>query len=272
MTDSSNLVHRGAVSGPDLSEKDTEDRTEQQQQQPVDDKQNFYFIYTSAKIIIVLLICISIYILYVLNFFETDKAISNISKATNTKGPHFGDPSFTGQMFTREELAKHDANGSPILLAIMGRVYDVTKGKSYHAGGSYPFFAGLDGTKAFATGEFNEEGLIDDITELDHDSILSIADWVNTYDEEYIFVGRLIGTYFDEKGEATPALFKAEKLLRNANRHKSLQQQEKVKFPPCNGRLVCMCKLHLCTDPVFVQVQSGRRADSVVQRPEWRDR
>ena len=232
MTDSSSPKQRRAVRNAKLSEKTSENKTEQQTE-PVEDKQNFYFIYTSVKIIIILLICISIYILYVLNFFETDKSLS---KATSTKGPHFGDPSLTGYLYTREELAKHDSNSSPILLAIMGRVYDVTTGGSYHAGGSYPFFAGLDGTKAFATGEFNEEGLIDDITELDHDSIRSIADWVNMYDEEYTFVGRLIGTYFDERGEATPALLTAEKLLRNANRQKSLQQNEKFKFPPCNGR------------------------------------
>ena len=231
MTDSSSLIHRGAVAGSNPSNEATENKTEQQ---PQDDKQNFYFVYTSAKIIIILLICTSIYVLYTLNFFESEKPVS---KATNTKGPHFGDPLLTGSLFTREELAKHDSNGSPILLAIMGRVYDVTKGESYHAGKSYPFFAGLDGTKAFATGEFDEKGLVDDITDLDHDSVRSIADWVNMYDEEYTFVGRLIGTYFNEKGEATPALLTAEKMLRNANRQKSLQQKEKFKFPPCNGRL-----------------------------------
>ena len=230
MTDSGNLVHRGTSSNKhkDVTIADTSKQTE-----PVEDKSNFYFVYTLVKVLFVISVVIVLYILYSLNYFDTPPTPS---KVTDTKGPHFGDPKLTGRLYTREELARHDSHGSPILLAIMGRVYDVSKSRSYQADGSYPFFAGIDGTRAFATGEFNDKGLIDDITELDHDSIRSIADWVFMYDEDYTFVGKLIGTYFNEKGEATAALKNAEKLLKKANKQKSTQDKEKVKFPPCNGR------------------------------------
>lgn len=234
MTDSENLVHRGTSS--DKHKDVTSETSKQPQSEPVEDKSNFHFVYTIAKVLIIFTVISVLYTLYSLSYSDTPSTPRTPSKVTNTKGPHFGDPKLTGRLYTREELARHDSHGSPILLAIMGRVYDVTKSRSYQPDGGYPFFAGTDGTRAFATGEFNDKGLIDDITELDHDSIRSIADWVFMYDEDYPFVGKLIGTYFDEKGDPTAALMNAEKLLKKANKQKATQNKEKVKFPPCNGR------------------------------------
>jgi predicted heme/steroid binding protein len=56
--------------------------------------------------------------------------------------------------YTVEELAQYDGRdpSKPLLLAIMGRVYDVTKGwDKYGPGASYHFFVGKDATRSFIT-------------------------------------------------------------------------------------------------------------------------
>ena len=71
---------------------------------------------------------------------------------------------------TSEELASYNGKeGSPLYLAIDGRVYDVSAGtKFYGEGGSYHKFVGKDTTYSFATGCLKEECLIsskDNLTE-----------------------------------------------------------------------------------------------------------
>ena len=100
------------------------------------------------------------------------------------------------RLYTKNELAAHGPNGPlrPILLAILGRVYDVNKAeRTYGAEGSYNFFAGVDGTRAFVTGEFNEEGLTDDLDGFTPLQIGEIDGWVKFYDKTYTYVGKLIG-------------------------------------------------------------------------------
>jgi predicted heme/steroid binding protein len=58
--------------------------------------------------------------------------------------------------YTPEELAQYDGRdpSKPLLLSIMGRVYDVTKGyDKYGPGKSYHFFTGKDATRSFITYE-----------------------------------------------------------------------------------------------------------------------
>ena len=56
----------------------------------------------------------------------------------------------------------------PIYLAVMGKVFDVSKGRRFYAeGGGYSFFTGIDGTRAFVSGNFTKEGLRDDIEDFD---------------------------------------------------------------------------------------------------------
>ena len=233
MTDSEHLLQR-EVAAPSKAETDSSKECRADGSTPQQDDSASYKNASRMFFLLIILLCVVCAVYF---FISSETKPGRIAlPPIRYKGAQYGDPSLPGRLFTREELARHDSHGSPILLAIMGRVYDVTKSRAYQPDGSYPFFAGLDGTRAFATGEFNDEGLIDDITGLDDDSVRSIADWVKTYDEEYTYVGRLVGTYFDEKGEATAALGKAHKQLRDALKQKSKQDQEKIKFPPCNGR------------------------------------
>ena len=54
-----------------------------------------------------------------------------------------------------------------LLLAVLGEVFDVSKGAKHYAPGmGYSFFTGRDGSRAFVTGDFTEAGLVDDLTGL----------------------------------------------------------------------------------------------------------
>ena len=107
---------------------------------------------------------------------------------------------------TQSELAQHVGQpaGSPIWISILGEVFDVTPGaRHYGPDGGYHFFAGRDATRAFHTGDFIEEGLIDSVGGLSDSAMLSLHEWAQFYrgeksDEEnqYKRVGFLVGGYW----------------------------------------------------------------------------
>jgi len=65
------------------------------------------------------------------------------------------------RLFAAKELAKYNGEGDHgLYLGLLGRVYDVEKGrKHYGPGGGYHFFAGRDASRAFVSGDFSETGL-----------------------------------------------------------------------------------------------------------------
>jgi len=130
------------------------------------------------------------------------------------------------RLFTFSELqqAKHDYLASsspssssqpPIYLAIVGHVFDVSKGDQFYAppdekeggreGGGYGFFAFRDAARAYVTGDFSKEGLREDVEGLKEEECRGVWRWVNFFKdkEEYPFVGRLVGMYFDADGRPT---------------------------------------------------------------------
>ena len=86
---------------------------------------------------------------------------------------HTGDDSTPSQtpdgqepVFTVEQLRQYDGStGSPgLYIALLGVVYDVSKGAQYYGpGGGYSFFAGRDASRAYVTGKFEEEGLVSNV-------------------------------------------------------------------------------------------------------------
>lgn len=156
--------------------------------------------------------------------------------ADNPPEPHY---SKSGQrLVTLNELAAHSSDGplKPIMLAIMGKVYDVDKGRTYGPEGGYNFFTGRDGSRAFVTGEFDDDGLTDDLSGLTPLQISDIDDWVGFYDKEYTYVGKLIGRFYDEVGNPTKAWYNYRKALDEAAKIKADEDADKKKFPPCNSR------------------------------------
>ena len=144
------------------------------------------------------------------------------------------------RLLTKEELAKHGFNGpnKPLLLAVMGRVYNVDKGRDHYYGpnGGYNFFSGRDGTRAFVTGEFNEKGLIDDIRELKPAEINELQTWIDFYNKEYIFYGKVIGAFYDKDGRPTEELTYFEEMKEKYKLLKKDQKNEQSKYPGCNSR------------------------------------
>uniref|UniRef100_A0A0K0DXH5 Cytochrome b5 heme-binding domain-containing protein n=1 Tax=Strongyloides stercoralis TaxID=6248 RepID=A0A0K0DXH5_STRER len=126
-------------------------------------------------------------------------------------------------VLTKEQLNLFDGSrpSKPTCLAIMGRIYDVSRGsKHYSPGGAYHSLAGKDATRAFVTGDFSEEG---------------IYDWIKFYEKEYKLVGYLQGTYYTSNGELTEEGEKSKLRLEKALHFRSTQIEEYEVFPPCNS-------------------------------------
>uniref|UniRef100_A0A6M2DF14 Putative heme/steroid binding protein n=1 Tax=Xenopsylla cheopis TaxID=163159 RepID=A0A6M2DF14_XENCH len=140
------------------------------------------------------------------------------------------------KMYTEKELSRY--NGAPgsrgLYLAILGQVFDVEKGaKHYGPDGSYNVFAGRDASKAFITGEF--ENLIDnDVLTLEDKDIIALRSWLGFYYQEYKFVGRLIGQFYDSKGHETVYLEQFEQKVIEAELKEKENKRLVKQYPACN--------------------------------------
>lgn len=123
-------------------------------------------------------------------------------------------PKLKKKDFTIEELKKYDGNQEDgrVLIAVNGKVYDVTRGKRFYGpGGPYAAFAGRDASRGLAT--FNVVGSgdqYDDLSDLSTMEMESVREWESQFNEKYDFVGRLLRpgeqptNYSDEEDEANP--------------------------------------------------------------------
>ncbi|XP_017634475.1 membrane-associated progesterone-binding protein 4 isoform X1 [Gossypium arboreum] len=152
------------------------------------------------------------------------------------------------KLFTVEELALYNGTGDslPILLGILGSVFDVTKGKShYGAGGGYNHFAGRDASRAFVSGNFTvrskqrkriRDGLTDALRGLSSTEVHSVVGWRDFYFRSYKFVGRLVGRYYDSQGNPTKYLKGAEAKAARGAQLMEKQKEMEAKQPSCNSR------------------------------------
>ncbi len=49
--------------------------------------------------------------------------------------------------------------------------------------------SGKDGTRAFVTGQFNEKGLVEDISDFTPLQMLEILNWQEFYETSYTYIG-----------------------------------------------------------------------------------
>ncbi|KAF8359059.1 tag-131 [Pristionchus pacificus] len=141
-------------------------------------------------------------------------------------------------VLTPEQLGLFDGSRSsrPVYLAIVGRVYDVDKGKKHYGkGGGYSFFAGRDATRAFVSGDFTPAGLRDDVDGLSHEDILGIRDWVAFYEKDYKLVGVVAGRYYDAAGAPTEEMTNFLSRVQVATEWREAKAAEAEVFPPCNS-------------------------------------
>ena len=96
--------------------------------------------------------------------------------------------------FTLEQLKQYDGSDppKPIYVAVKGRVFDVTAGKSFYGpGGSYCMFAGKDASRALAKMSKNEEDVIGSLDGLTEKEIQTLDDWEKKFEAKYPVVGSL---------------------------------------------------------------------------------
>ncbi|PKA49657.1 putative steroid-binding protein 3 [Apostasia shenzhenica] len=143
------------------------------------------------------------------------------------------------RIWTVEELSLYNGTDEkfPILLGILGSVFDVTKGKSHYGpGGGYHHFAGRDASRAFVSGNFSGDGLVDSLQDLSSTEVNNVVDWRKFYFERYIFVGKLVGRYYDIGGNPTKYLKGVEAKAKRAAQLQEKQKSEEAKVPSCNSR------------------------------------
>jgi membrane-associated progesterone receptor component len=98
--------------------------------------------------------------------------------------------------YTLEELADFDGSDPqrPLLIAIRGYVYDVTRSRDFYGpGGPYGMFAGKDCTRALAKVSFDPSDFSGDLEGLDREELDKLEEWIELFEGKYRRVGRLIG-------------------------------------------------------------------------------
>ncbi|XP_011010109.1 PREDICTED: membrane-associated progesterone-binding protein 4-like [Populus euphratica] len=131
------------------------------------------------------------------------------------------------RLFTAEELALYNGTDDtlPILLGILGSVFDVTKGKShYGVGGGYHHFSGRDASRAFVSGNFTGDGLTDSLRGLSSTEVKSIVEWREFYFRSYT------------EGNPTKSLKGVEAKAARGTQLLEKQKKEDAKQPSCNSR------------------------------------
>ncbi len=94
---------------------------------------------------------------------------------------------------------------------------------------------GRDGSRAYITGEFDEEGLIDNIEGFTPGQVADLDGWVKFYDKDYTFVGKLIARYYNKDGSQTKEWYKYQRALADKEKLDVETAKLKIKFPGCNS-------------------------------------
>ncbi|GFR42030.1 hypothetical protein Agub_g2847 [Astrephomene gubernaculifera] len=141
------------------------------------------------------------------------------------------------RVFSKAELSHYvGKSDSALYLAILGEVFDVTKGRRFYAADKgYGFFVGRDASRAFVTGDF-EGDLTDDVADLSPEQIKSIVEWRDFYHKTYTYKGRLEGPFHDARGRPTGHLRWVEQQAARAKSAEEQQRELEAQWPSCNVR------------------------------------
>jgi membrane-associated progesterone receptor component len=113
-------------------------------------------------------------------------------RAPRTRAPL---PEAEARDYSVDELPDFDGTDSskPLLIAVRGNVYDVTRGRDFYGpGGPYAMFAGKDCTRALAKVSFDEELFTGDVRDLEAEELEKLDEWIEMFEGKYRRVGRLL--------------------------------------------------------------------------------
>jgi len=97
--------------------------------------------------------------------------------------------------YTADELATFDGSdpAKPILLAVRGTIYDVTRGRTFYGPrGPYALFAGKECARAFALDSLEATDCTGDLSGLPEPKLRRLEEWIETFEMKYGAIGRLI--------------------------------------------------------------------------------
>lgn len=140
--------------------------------------------------------------------------------------------------FTNAELAEYDGHkdkSKPLLLVVLGEVYDVTSGERFYAAGmGYNGFVGRDNSAAFQTGKFNDTEA--DIRGLGAQGVQAVVGWRSFFrkHETYKFVGVVEGLYFGAGCRPTSVLSDLQKMVGKAQAGEEEDKRRAKLYPRCN--------------------------------------
>lgn len=105
-------------------------------------------------------------------------------------------PPLKKQDMTLQDIRKYDGTNTDgrILVAVNGKVFDVTQGKNFYGpGGPYHAFAGHDASRGLATFSVDSaKEEYDDLSDLNPMEMESVREWEMQFTEKYHYVGRLL--------------------------------------------------------------------------------
>ncbi|KAK4014523.1 membrane-associated progesterone receptor component 1 [Daphnia magna] len=104
-------------------------------------------------------------------------------------------PKLRKQDMTMEQLKQYNGTGPEgrVLVAVNGKVFDVTKGKRFYGpGGPYAAFAGRDASRGLATFSVAASEEFDDLSDLTPVQKESVKEWETQFTEKYEYIGRLL--------------------------------------------------------------------------------
>lgn len=140
------------------------------------------------------------------------------------------------KVFSQEELSHYNGEGESVYLAVLGKVFDVTKGSQHYAKGApYNYFTGKDGSRALITGDFYDETKNKDhILDLKCVELFTILTWQDTFQKKYLQIGVLDGRYYNNLGHKTSYSKEVDIRIEKCKEEKEINRKQELEHPPCN--------------------------------------